>query len=49
MVWTLLLVNNPDVSWILKERQLLSEMLKGQLARAQNRMKIFADSNWSDK
>jgi hypothetical protein len=41
------LTDNSDVSVILKERQLFTEILKNQLAKAQNKMKIFADSNKS--
>jgi hypothetical protein len=43
------LTDHLDVLVILKERQLFTEMLKSHLAKAQNRMKIFAHNNRSDK
>jgi hypothetical protein len=36
--------DHQDVSDILKERQLFSEMLREQLQKAQNRMKLYADT-----
>jgi hypothetical protein len=42
---TLKLADNPDVAEMLKERQLFLEMLKEQLAKAQNRMKMQANVN----
>jgi hypothetical protein len=38
---TLKLTNHQEVSDILKERQIFTELLKEQLARAQNRMKML--------
>jgi hypothetical protein len=43
------LVDHPEVADILRERLLFSELLKEQLARAQNRMKLFADAHRSDR
>jgi hypothetical protein len=42
---TLRLSEHPDVALVLKERQMFTELLKDQLAKAQNRMKLYADSN----
>jgi hypothetical protein len=38
-----------DVSDMLKERQLFTELLKEQLVKAQNRMKVYADNKISDR
>jgi hypothetical protein len=37
--------DNQDIAELFKERQMFTELLKEQLARAQNRMKFFADHN----
>jgi hypothetical protein len=37
--------DHPDVAEILKERQVFTALLKDQLAKAQNRMKMQADNN----
>jgi hypothetical protein len=42
---TLKMSDHQEVSEILKERQLFIELLREQLAKAQNRMKFLADSN----
>jgi hypothetical protein len=39
----------PDVASILKERQVFSDLFKDQLAKAQNKMKIFVDSKCSER
>jgi predicted CopG family antitoxin len=39
------LTDHQDVQDILKERQFFSEVIKEQLAKAQNRMKLQADQN----
>jgi hypothetical protein len=41
--------DHQDVSDILKERQLFSEMLREQLQKAQNRMKLYADTKRLEK
>jgi hypothetical protein len=43
------LTEHPDVADILKEMQLFTELLKTQLAKAQNRMKLFADNNRTER
>jgi hypothetical protein len=43
------LSDHEDVSDILKERQLLNEMLKEQLKNAQNHMKLYADAKRSER
>jgi hypothetical protein len=42
---TLKMSDHQVVSKILKERQLFTELLRDQLAKAQNRIQFFADSN----
>jgi hypothetical protein len=49
MLPQLQLTDNKDVSEMLKERQLHTELIKEQLARAQQRMKLYADSNRSKR
>jgi hypothetical protein len=49
LVPSLRLADHPDVASILKERQLFSDVLKDQLAKAQNKMKLFADSKRSER
>jgi hypothetical protein len=45
---TLKHTDHQDVSDMLKERQLFTELLKEQLAKAQNRMKLYADKKRSE-
>jgi hypothetical protein len=45
---TLKITDHVEVANILKEHHLFSELLKEQLCRAQNRIKIYADKNRSD-
>jgi hypothetical protein len=42
---TLKMSDHREVSEMLKERQLFTKLLRDQLAKAQNKMKFFADSN----
>jgi hypothetical protein len=49
LVLALRLTDHPDVASILKERQMFTELLKDQLAKVQNRMKVFADNNCTEK
>jgi hypothetical protein len=49
LVPALRLTDHPDVASILKERQMFTELLKDQLAKVQNRMKVFADNNCTEK
>jgi hypothetical protein len=49
LVPSLRLADHPDVASILKERQLFSDLLNDQLTKAQNRMKLFADSKRSER
>jgi hypothetical protein len=46
---SLQLSDHPDVAHILRERQMFTELLKDQLAKAQNRMKIYADCKRSER
>jgi hypothetical protein len=46
---SLRLVDHPDVAHILREREMFTELLKDQLAKAQNRMKVYADANCSER
>jgi hypothetical protein len=46
---TLQLTDHPDVAELLKERQMSTALLKEQLAKAQNRMKLQADNNRIDR
>jgi hypothetical protein len=46
---TLKFIEHQEVSKVLKERQIFTEMLKEQLARAQNRMKMYDDNNMVEK
>jgi hypothetical protein len=45
---SLRLADHPDIVEIVKERQLFTELLKGNLAKAQNRMKVQAENNRTD-
>jgi hypothetical protein len=49
LVPTLRLADHLDVASILKERQMFTELIKDQLAIAQNRMKVFADNNRTER
>jgi hypothetical protein len=49
LVPSLRLANHLDVASILKERKLFSDFLNDQLAKAQNRTKLFADSKRSER
>jgi hypothetical protein len=40
---------NKEVSKMLKERQLFTKMVKQQLAKAQNRMKLYVDNNRTER
>jgi hypothetical protein len=46
---TLRHANHTDVSHILKEHQLFTELLKTQLGKPQNRMKLYANDNRSER
>jgi hypothetical protein len=41
--------DHQDVSDMLKERQLYTELLNDQLAKAQNRMKLYAENKISER
>jgi hypothetical protein len=41
--------DNKEVSKMLKERQLFTEMLKQQLTKAQSRMKLYAYNNMTER
>jgi hypothetical protein len=49
MVPALRLANHPDVASILRERHMFTELLKDQLAKAQNRIKVFVDNNCTER
>jgi hypothetical protein len=43
------LADHQDAAHILREHQLFTELLKEQLAKAKNRMKLYADSNRTER
>jgi hypothetical protein len=43
------LIDNKDVFEMLRERQLHTKLIKEQLARAKQRMKLYANSNRSER